>query len=134
MIYRVTCDLIDSRKIPLRTDSFPYPSLPNYILSNWEFASHIKGGYIRNWCYWEGKFGGWKVRFEIGGNRYCMNKGREHKSNHIYFIVDLNRSCFYQRCHDSECTSFLSSLFPIPAQETEPVIEFFNAEKMVSTL
>ena len=78
--------------------------------------------------------GGWKIRFEIGGNRYCMNKRREHKSNHIYIIVDLKRSCFYQKCHDTECSQYISPSFSIPMEETEPVAEFFAAEKLISSL
>lgn len=120
------------RHYSMRSDPFPYPSFSHHILSSWEYVSHRNGAFIRNWCYWEGKGGGWKIRMEIGGNRFCLNKGREHKSNHIFLIVDLNRSCFYQRCHDSECSTYLSPCFSIPPQEAESVIEYFAAEKILS--
>ena len=118
----------------MRTDPFPFPSLTQYLLFSWESISHCKGGFIRNWYYWERKTGGWKIRFEIGGNRYCLNKARQHKSNHIYFIVDIKYSCFRQYCHDDECKSFVSSAFPLPLQETEPIAEYFDAEKMLFTM
>ena len=121
-------------KANLRNDSFPYPSLTKHILDNLEYISNKKGGFIRNWTCWESSSGGWKVRFEIGGNRFCLNKRREHKSNHIFVIVDLKWSCFYQKCHDIDCIHFTSQMFPLPKEEMEGISEFFTAEKFLSSL
>ncbi|KAL0479655.1 DNA-directed primase/polymerase [Acrasis kona] len=31
------------------------------------------------------------IIYQIGGNRYCGNIGREHKSNHVMYLIDLQR-------------------------------------------
>lgn len=36
----------------------------------------------------------------LAHNRFCLRKGASHKSNSIYFVVDLFRRIFYQKCHD----------------------------------
>ena len=41
--------------------------------------------------------------YNIGGNRYCFNVGREHKSNHTMMVADISRGVCYQRCHDPDC-------------------------------
>jgi len=33
-------------------------------------------------------------------NRFCFCKGASHKANSIYFVVDLFRRVYYQKCHD----------------------------------
>ena len=50
----------------------------------------------------------------ICGNRFCLNIGREHKSNGIYFIVDLTNCTFKQHCHDPECRTFRSRPVQLP--------------------
>lgn len=40
-------------------------------------------------------------------NKQCPVAGREHKSNHVYFTVDLMRMCFYVQCHDTACKQML---------------------------
>lgn len=60
-----------------RSDSFPFPILIEHILTAWEALSHLSGAFVRSWTNWEAKGGGWKVRLDIGGNRWCMNKVRE---------------------------------------------------------
>lgn len=60
-----------------------------------------------------------------------MNKHRAHKSNHILFIVDLHQSCFYQRCYDSDCQSYISPPFPISPQESDVVSSYFDAESII---
>lgn len=37
-------------------------------------------------------------------SKYCARIHREHKSNHVYFV--LNGVCLYQMCHDTECKNF----------------------------
>ena len=114
----------------MRSDSFPFSTLGEELLRSWEFVSNIRGGFIRSWTAWRGKSGGWKLRVEIGGNRWCMNKGRTHKSNHIFFIVDLVRCCFHQKCHDKECENFFSPSFQIPRQEAEYAMLYLDAESL----
>ena len=42
------------------------------------------------------------------GNRYCLNIGREHRSNGIFFSIDLKAQTFKQLCHDPNCNRFRS--------------------------
>jgi len=37
-------------------------------------------------------------------SRHCAQKGAEHRSNTIYFLVDLQRRRYQQRCHSPHCT------------------------------
>lgn len=106
---------------------FPLTSLAQFILTSWENVSHVSGGFIRSWCCYESKSGIKKLRLDIGCNRWCLNKNRQHKSNHIYFIVDLGQGGFYQKCHDVECSNFLSPLFPLPPSAVEEAIKVFDS-------
>lgn len=49
-----------------------------------------------------------KLLLNVGGNRFCYNIKRQHKSNHIYFVVDIAEGSYYQRCHDITCRRFMS--------------------------
>ena len=48
--------------------------------------------------------------------RYCENIGRYHKSNNVYWIVDLNTKKVYQKCHDEDCSEFLSTPKNLPEE------------------
>eukprot|EP01116_Phalansterium_solitarium_P006383 TRINITY_DN1867_c0_g2_i1.p3 TRINITY_DN1867_c0_g2~~TRINITY_DN1867_c0_g2_i1.p3 ORF type:complete len:152 (+),score=67.97 TRINITY_DN1867_c0_g2_i1:501-956(+) len=57
-------------------------------------------GSLRSWVYFEQS----KVLiYNISKNRYCENLGRAHKSNHVFYVVDLLKQHFYQKCHDPDC-------------------------------
>lgn len=49
-------------------------------------------------------------------HRYCENIGRWHKSNNIYLIVDLTKQVIYQKCHDENCSDFMSSPKKLPEE------------------
>ena len=49
----------------------------------------------------------------ITKNRYCMNIGRQHKRQNIYFIIYPEMFGFKQKCLD--CSRYDSKLFNIPA-------------------
>lgn len=57
---------------------------------------------------------GGTVQYTIAHNRWCANVGRAHKSNGIYFVVDLRRGVWSQRCYDPDCRRFRSDLAPVP--------------------
>lgn len=44
-----------------------------------------------------------RMVFEVGGNRFCRNIGRAHRSNHVYFVADLAACAVHQECHDPAC-------------------------------
>ena len=49
------------------------------------------------------------LRLDIADNRYCFNARRAHKSNHVYYVVDIARGTIVQRCLDPDCRGFASS-------------------------
>lgn len=51
------------------------------------------------------------VRVEGHGSRYCHRVGREHKSNHVYFVVTA--AGVHQRCFDPACKGFKSDAQPL---------------------
>ncbi|VDM46287.1 unnamed protein product [Toxocara canis] len=54
-------------------------------------------------------------RFDfLAGCRYCFNVGREHRSNHVYWVVDLERFYCFQKCFDVDCHGISSNYFPLP--------------------
>ncbi len=44
----------------------------------------------------------------IRENRFCHHINREHRSNNVYYCVNLDKSFYQQRCYDPECRSFAS--------------------------
>jgi len=63
------------------------------------------------------------ILYNIGGNyRYCQNIQRAHKSNHIYFIVDLIKNTLFQKCYDPECRAveFRSEDVSLPREICPP--------------
>lgn len=88
----------------------PFPKIDQFIAK-----CHLvqpNGGFIRSSLY----FPSTRVLvFEVAGNRFCHRILRQHKSNHIYIVVELLRMVYSQRCHDFECASFRSNEFALPA-------------------
>ena len=41
-----------------------------------------------------------------GGYKFCENIGRNHKSNNVRIIVDINAGEYFQACHDPDCSAF----------------------------
>jgi DNA-directed primase/polymerase protein len=82
-----------------------------------DFIAHrchlVRNGFVRSSVYFPTTR---VVVFEIGGTRFCHRIGREHKSNHVYVVVELLRLVFTQRCHDHECRGYRSSEFPLPPE------------------
>ncbi|XP_066595529.1 DNA-directed primase/polymerase protein-like [Prorops nasuta] len=88
-------------------------AIPQYRELDEYIQSIVKPGKIRTCKYLEG---GELILYEIMEYRYCQNIGRQHKSNNIYWIVDLNKKVMYQKCHDEECANFKSNPKRIPEE------------------
>jgi hypothetical protein len=43
------------------------------------------------------------ITYNVSNTRYCKSIGREHKSNGVYFCVNLTTKTVYQNCHDQNC-------------------------------
>ena len=50
----------------------------------------------------------------IAGSRWCGKIGRAHKSNSIYFVVDVKRLECCQRCYDPECADYRGPPLAVP--------------------
>ncbi|CAK0801201.1 unnamed protein product [Prorocentrum cordatum] len=56
-----------------------------------------------------------KYMAQLSNNRFCLQRERSHKSNGVFFIIDLTKGIFYQKCFDHEdCAGF--SKFQIPGE------------------
>ncbi|XP_014220526.1 DNA-directed primase/polymerase protein-like [Trichogramma pretiosum] len=87
----------------------PYPCLDKFV------SDHVKPGKIRDSKFNEKQRA---ILFEVMGNRYCENIGRQHKSNNVYYIVDLIGKVMFQKCHDEDCSHFISKPIKIPPEVT----------------
>jgi len=62
--------------------------------------------------------------YHIGGNRYCHNIGRQHKSNHVSYLVDLKWGLLVQKCLDPDCQKLESKADPVPLpKEINPLVK-----------
>ncbi|XP_051142454.1 uncharacterized protein LOC127259282 isoform X2 [Andrographis paniculata] len=87
----------------------PFPALDAFVEA---IASNGNvSGKIRSW-YWFSEY--WLMVYSMLKNRYCERIGREHKSNHVIYVVDLRRAVYYQKCHDPDCKGYRSPLRPVP--------------------
>lgn len=95
------------------------PSLDGYNASPWiEIDRFIAGlvapaGFIRKWVYFEKSE---TIVYLINGNRYCSSISREHKSNHIKYVVSLPNATYYQSCFDPDCAQSRQVPQPIPPE------------------
>ncbi|GBF87730.1 hypothetical protein Rsub_00441 [Raphidocelis subcapitata] len=68
-------------------------------------------GCVRSWVY--ARASG-SLLLCIKGNRWCGNVGRQHRSNGVYYSVDLIGGTWHQRCYDPECRAYRSECMPLP--------------------
>ncbi|XP_062120315.1 uncharacterized protein LOC133834658 isoform X2 [Humulus lupulus] len=87
----------------------PLPALDAFIESI--ATTGNLSGKIRSW-YLFSEFA--LMVYSMSRNRYCERIGREHKSNHVMYVVDLRRGDYYQKCHDPDCRGYRSPLRPVP--------------------
>ncbi|KAK9021812.1 hypothetical protein V6N11_011781 [Hibiscus sabdariffa] len=109
-----------------QTGKSPFPCLDEFIISI-ASTGNIPGK-IRCW-YWFSEYG--LVIYSMSRNRYCERIGREHKSNHVMYIVDMRRAAYYQKCYDPDCKGYRSPLRPIPSDCIPESSFFFDSSQMV---
>ncbi|XP_055830768.1 uncharacterized protein LOC129899748 isoform X1 [Solanum dulcamara] len=87
----------------------PFPYLDVFV----ESVASIGNipGKIRSW-YWFSEYA--LMVYSMSRNRFCERIGRQHKSNHVIYVVDLQRGVYYQKCHDPDCKGYRSPLRPVP--------------------
>lgn len=89
----------------------PYPGIEAFITS--VCTQGGVQGRVRSWTLLDG-CGGGVVLFNIAGNRYCGNVGRQHCSNGTFYLVDLQHGWWCQRCYDPDCRDYRSPLTALP--------------------
>ncbi|XAR53611.1 hypothetical protein NMG60_11022230 [Bertholletia excelsa] len=99
----------------------PFPALDMFVESIASIGD--VSGKIRSWC-WFSEYG--LMVYSMSKNRYCERIGRQHKSNHVIYVVDLRRSVYYQKCHDPDCRGYRSPLRLIPEDVIPNNAIFFN--------
>ena len=53
------------------------------------------------------------VTLHMQRHRFCHRIARAHKSNNVYYVVDLKAGSFVQRCHDPDCRGYVSPKWPL---------------------
>ncbi|XP_076889999.1 uncharacterized protein LOC143540933 [Bidens hawaiensis] len=98
----------------------PFPALDEFV----EYIATIGNvqGKIRSW-YWFSEYG--LMVYSMLRNRFCERIGRQHKSNHVMYVVDLRKAAYYQKCYDPDCRGYRSPLRPVPP-EVLLDLSFFN--------
>jgi len=95
------------------------PSLNGYSASPWiEIDRFIAGlvapvGTVRQWVYFESTE---TIVYHIHGSRFCSTIGREHKSNHIKYVVNIPNATYFQSCFDHDCAKSRPLPHPIPPE------------------
>ncbi|XP_019088763.1 PREDICTED: DNA-directed primase/polymerase protein-like [Camelina sativa] len=104
---------LDARTSDMSTSYFggksPFPHLDQFIESL--ASTGDASGKIRCW-YWFSEDS--LIVYSMLRNRYCERIGREHKSNHVMYIVDVRRGIYYQKCYDPDCRDYRSPIRPVP--------------------
>lgn len=87
----------------------PFPLVDQFVESI--ASTGDVSGKIRCW-YWFSEDS--LIVYSMLRNRYCERIGREHKSNHVMYIVDIRRGIYYQKCYDPDCRDYRSPIRPVP--------------------
>ena len=90
--YSIRCDSTES------TDTRPVPETADKLV---EFVRRYMPGQ-QNVVFKKCKKYRDTLTFE-SNSRYCERIGKEHRSNHVCFVVDLARGTVKQRCFDEDC-------------------------------
>uniref|UniRef100_A0A8R1TRN4 DNA-directed primase/polymerase protein n=1 Tax=Onchocerca volvulus TaxID=6282 RepID=A0A8R1TRN4_ONCVO len=91
----------------------PFPILEQHVIAiNRRWKDNAS---IRQWRLSMNKFTMSRhIIYYISNCRYCFNIGREHRSNGVYWIVDLDKLHCFQKCFDVDCNGISSNYFPLP--------------------
>lgn len=92
-----------------------FPCLDRFVASLPLLRRGGQAGYVRTCLEMESSSAAHPVLcYTIGGNRWCGNVQRAHKSNSIYLVCDLLQATVVQKCFDPDCRLFRGPGLPIP--------------------
>lgn len=89
----------------------PFPELAAFITAVCSQDGAWPQAGIRSWAMQEDAS---LVLYNIRGCRYCGNLGREHRSNGVFYVVDLQGGGWTQRCYDPACRGYRSPVTALP--------------------
>lgn len=111
--------------IPMRNSATPLPSLDRYVS---QFLAN-RGGIQGSTRAWSIEYGPKdmpaSITYQLSRNRYCELIGRSHKSNNVFWTIDLSLWTCVQGCHDPECFG-RGSPIPIPDEEKVRIQDEYN--------
>eukprot|EP01039_Chlorochromonas_danica_P005921 gene5919-6519_t len=108
-----------------------FPKLDAFIQHTFAERGGVVG-YISSWSLFyrsHGSFPFYVLRYQIGKNRYCEHVQRPHKSNGVYFDVNLMAGEVQQGCWDMDCRGFNYATFDLPRE-----IWSYNVEEVKSAI
>ena len=79
----------------------PLPAVDAFIEGTAADASRDPATAVRTWA-----LSGATLVLALRVGRFCGAIGRPHKSNGVYYVVDLAAGLYHQRCHDPECAGY----------------------------
>jgi hypothetical protein len=96
----------------------PFPLLDQYLTSTIARKGGIDGILSEWFISWKanGDFPIYKIRYQVNKNRFCENVQRMHKSNGIFYEINLMTKEFFQCCWDPDCKGFSSNPVILPEQ------------------
>ena len=67
--------------------------------------------------------------YDISNFRHCSNVMREHKSNNIFYVCDINKNCVYQKCYDKvTCSGYRGRDIFLDKQEDLKFLEMSSQD------
>jgi len=105
--------------------SLPFTALKQFVTDL--VRQHNDAAGVKNWTYFASSQ---VIVYDVEGTRYCCNVRREHKSNRIMLVADLNAHCCYQKCYDPVCRQSDYKSPPIPFPQS--VIESLSSNSWES--
>jgi hypothetical protein len=103
----------------------PFPALEQWLLK--QLRPRSPEARIRGWTYFKeaaassaasssssSDVARHSVSFTVDGDRWCGNIGRAHRSNGVWFVLDLVACTAVQRCWDPQCKYYSSPPITVP--------------------
>lgn len=111
----------------------PFPALDEFVLSTLATRGDSQGS-IRAWSIDSEESRSIRITYQMSRNRWCECVGRAHKSNNIFWTVDLRAFECVQGCHDPECRAkqFRGTHVALPEPVREAVEETLFEEAMAA--
>ena len=119
-------DTVVKQKQPSGNNSYtlsasPYPEIEEVI------SSIVQPGYIESWRplkHFDGNLAASVILYNIEGNKYCRNVGRQHSHNRIYYLFNLLNLTLVQACNS--CIGYRSPPIQVPENAVKWIENIWN--------